>query len=316
MKSMILRIEKIKFTWGQKLSDITSQIDDIQVFENDNKYSVSQSLRVKVSSFLGNQINSVVFTSPFRDRVINSVQFNLPLFSNETDDIVLSLNKEFGKYNENGESYNHGFGSVPKYYRWKLSNCDLGISVYGGTRNEFGELNKGMIWFLLRDIELMSNLYSNELNSKNFSIDKAYIINKRLRTGVFQTQSHSLEKGNYPNYDQNFISVALNGFMKRNILLTPRKLSKELDSSEICIFEIKPSNRSFLANKFECIELNEIKHFKWIKSRPAKGPGNNWLKLDDFTVNDIYESNSIKEICEEIQSMINCKLEYLETDDC
>ena len=316
MKQIEFNIKPIKFNWGNLLSDIRSQLSNIPTFENDNKYSSSQSLRVQIKNFLGIPINSVVFSSPYQDRIVNSIRFNLSTDSKETNDIVQLLNDEFGTFNESGNSENFGTGSVPEYYRWKLSNCDIGLSIYGGARDEFGEQNKGMIWVYLRDIELISKLYSNQLNLKSSAIDTETTILKKFKTKEAQKQSHYLEKDNYKNYDADYISIALNSYMKREIMLSPSILKTKLKEAELAIFKVDSKDQLFLGNKFECIELTDIDKFNWDKIHPAKGPGSNWLEINDFVVRDIYKSNAIEKITQDIQKVIACKLQYSESHDC
>lgn len=316
MKLSELNIGQVNFSWGLKLSDIISQIDNIEKFENENKYSKSQSLRIKIKSFLGHEINSVEFRSSFKDRIINSISINLPLSTNSTKNIVESLNTEFGNFTTSGKSENYGTGSVPEFYRWKLDNCDIGLSIYGGVRNDYNEQNKAGIWLILRDIELLYELYSKDVIIRTSHIDKDIQIQSKIRTGKYQKQSNFLEKENYPNHNQDYISIALNGYMKRNLMLTPNNLRIKMENAEVGILKSESTNRQYVANKFECIELKDIHKFKWVKMHPAKGPGNNWLQINDFTVRDIYDSNAIENLCEKIKPIIDCKLEYIEDHDC
>lgn len=317
MENFELNIEPIKFEWGQLLSDIKLQLEHIDHFENDNGYSNFQILRVPIKSFMGIKTNSVVFSSPFKDRIVNSIKINIAFNSNTTIEIVKSLNNKFGNPTENGKSKNYGNGSVPEYFKWKSTNCDIGLSIYGGVRNEYGEENKGMIWLFLRNIELLSNLYSSNLEFKNNLLNNREInILKRIRTDKLQKQSHFLEKENYPEHDQDFISTALNSYMKRDILLTPAQLGRKMEESEICLFESKSSNAKFLANKFECIELIDIKKFIWIKTHPAKGAGNNRLEVNDLVIWDNYSSNAIEELSNTIKDIANIKYKFVEVHDC
>jgi len=308
MKVNRINIDNLSFRWGDKIHDIKTQIKGEDYFENENQYSNFQTLRVKTNEFLGIKTNSIKFSSPYNDRIINTIRINLPLINNEFEEVADKLINNYGNFTENRVSERKDIGSVTNYYKWTLKNVHLGISIFGGTRSEYNEKNKGMISLVLRDIELLHKLYSDEITTEykklTNQIDNRYTYFKMFNTEIKQRQSHQIEKEHYPEHEQNYISTALNGFMKRKILTTPDNFRNRLESNQVCIFKPKESEKYYIGNKYECCVIDNKSELKWLKTLPAKGPGNNWLSIENMSFIDTYKSKSIETLVKSLSQKL------------
>lgn len=315
-----IEIENRQISWGMTIRDLKLLFSDKQLYENENKFSRSKTLRFKIDSLWGINCNSCEFSSPSYDRLINRFQIYLGPMVMDLDSLMNTLDGIFGQRISDSRGENRGSGSVIRNCQWKFDNCDAGVSIYGSERMENGASNSGMLYFYLTDLKLIHKLYSPELIRKSQILESHIahtdIDKKIFRLSLKQKRYWDHETKNYPGFDVDYISMALNGLFKRDLLNAPSVLRNLLKENEICIFKDPVTSESYIANKRECCSLSESKEVYWHNMLPAKGSGFCTLSIGSFRIDDEHSRPETEGIIRELEKILNLTVECHEDYDC
>lgn len=319
-----MRLDKIEignfdFKWGFDIASIKSMIPTDKYFENENQYSNLKTLRIKLSNQWGIKFNSCEFSAPSYDRLITGFHINLGLIDS-IDSLLNKLDNRFGTRNADTVGDNYGSGSVIRNCKWDFENCGVGISIYGGERNEYDEKNYGIIYFQLKDIKLIHELYSSALYDKSEMIENNTankdIEFKLLTLNQRQWHSWEIEKNNYPNYDSDFISLTFNSLYKRNLIKTPDSLRNLIKENQVCIFTDSVTSEKYIANYWECYLLNDTDSVSWYNALPAKGSGYCSINIGDFRINNDHSQEVTKQLINELETIFKREIKCYQDYDC
>ncbi|MGP5502025.1 hypothetical protein [Psychrobacter faecalis] len=318
MRKENFQVGDVNFKWGDKLADVKSQISTNQIIsENANPYAIGKNLTVKISEIWSIKTNSCEFSAPDDDRLIHRIWINLPPMLFGKYRIIRKLEKHLGPKSDSSTGDNHGSGSVIKNCNWRFDNCVIGISIYGDLRTENDEVNMGLLYIDLEDIELLDSLYSKPLRN----IESSLVNKINLDTiSIFQMQlaqraSWSMETTSFPNYDIDFISRAFNGFNKRKLFKTPSAIQSQITEFQVATWQSIVGDY-YLSNHWETIELNSTLKTSWSNLLPAKGSGHGSISIGDFNVSNEHSRPETQRFIEHLEKILNTSIEFFESYDC
>lgn len=311
-------LDDMSFKWGDKLADIKSQLSTNKIIsENDNPYAIDKTLTIKLSEIWSIKTNSCEFSAPDDDRLIHRIWINLPPILFGKYRIIRQLEKYLGPKSDASTGDNRGSGSVIKNCNWRFDNCVIGVSIYGDLRLENDEVNMGLLYIDLEDVELLDSLYSKPLKD----IESNLIDKINFNTiDVFQMQSAqraswSMETMRFPNHSTNFISRAFNGFHKRALFQTPSAIQSQISKFQICTWQSIIGDY-YLSNYWETIALNSTLKTSWSNLLPAKGSGHCSVSIGDFTVSNEHSRSETQVFIKHLERITNTSIACYESYDC
>ncbi len=318
MRRENFQISKIKFKWGDILSDIKSQTSSNDlVVENENPYSKNKTLKIQLPEIWSIKTNSCEFSSPDSDRLINNISISISASENNQEQIIQSLESQLGPKSTDHIGDNYGSGSVVKNCTWKYDNCQIGVSIYGGIRKENNEENIGCLYFHLEDIEILDSLYTSHL--KKIESDLANKVDiesiKSFQMEKKQWITWTMENEKFPEQSPNFISRALNGFHKRTMFQTPPSVRESITEFDISIWQ-STKGSYYLSNYWESIELIHPLKTSWVNALPAKGGGYCSISIGDFRINNEHSKNDTNALITHIEMILNIEIKCHQDHDC
>lgn len=318
MRQENFQIGEIKFKWGDTLSDIKSQLsENVLAVENENKYSKNKTLKIQLPGIWSIKTNTCEFSSPESDRLINNISIGISASENKQEQIIQTLENHLGPKSTDHIGDNYGSGSVVKNCTWKYYNCHVGVSIYGGIRQENNEESIGHLYIHLDDINILDSLYTSHLRDIESSLTNKFDLEsiESFKMEKKQWITWSMENQKYPDLSPNFISRALNGFHKREIFKTPEQVQNAINEFEVAIWK-STSDAYFLSNYWETIRLTKPINTSWVNALPAKGGGYCTVSIGDLRINNEHSRPETKALINKVEKLLDTEIKCHQDHDC
>ena len=332
MKKESFQIGNITFKWGDTLADIKAQLSIKDNFvENANPYALDKTLTIELAEMWSIKTNSCEFSAPAENRLIHRIAINIAAgdqYLNRSwlkifikHPLIEKLKKQLGSpaTHRVNDNQNSSSSSVVENANWSFDNCEVGISIFGGVRDENGESNIGLIYITLKDIELLDSLYAQPLRDieeflKN-KVDISTVKTFKMQVSQRIYWSLSLDARPYPTHSIDFISRALNGFHNRALFQTPLSIQAQLNSFEVCTWQATTGDY-YLSNVYETILLNDSLETLWSNILPAKGNGHGHVAIGDFSIDNEHSRDETQKLVHHLEQLLDTNIVCFEDYDC
>lgn len=293
-------IDNKPFKWGQTFNDIFDSFGQNNLNKGTSKWKLH---KVKSSGFLGLEGVSCEFYGPSFDKPISSISFELKplkigLFQKAHFPYMKQLESILGKPDgihknplPKGKKYNKGYSSGYVIYapHWWFGDFRIGLSVYGGIRNEgLGEAAALLYIGWYNEIE-MAKPYLNEYYKKESEISK----------NLTSIEDFKLEYSQMKNFRRHYvlpddsiadkddeIRTAQLALYHTNLFRTPIDLSNQMKPNEISLMFSDNAQKHVLANKFDFTVFDNESNIEYRKLLPARGGGGTEISIGDITLRD------------------------------
>ncbi len=293
-------IDNKPFKWGQTFNDIF----DLYGRDNLNKGTSSWKLhKVKSNGFLGLEGVSCEFYGPSFDKPISSISFELKplkigLFQKPHSPYMKQLESILGKPDgihknplPKAKKYNEGYSSGYVIYapHWWFGDFRIGLSVYGGIRNEgLGET-----------AALLYIGWYNEIEMAKPYIKDYYNTESEISRSLTSIENFKLEYSQMKNFRRHYVlpddSIADKDDEIRasqlalyytNLFRTPKDLSNQMKPNQISLMYSNTVQKHVLANKFDFTIFDNESNIEFRKVLPARGGGGTEISIGDITLRD------------------------------
>ena len=310
-------IDNKPFKWGQTFNDIFDSFGR----DNLNKGTSTWKLhRVKSSGFLGLEGVSCEFYGPSFDKPISSISFELiplkiGLFQQPYTPYMKQLESILGKPDgvhknplPKGKKYNEGHSSGYVIYapHWWFGDFRIGLSVYGGTRNEgLGETAALLYIGWYNEIE-MANPYIKEYYTKESDISK----------NLTPIEDFELEYAQMKNFRRHYelpddsiadkddeIRAAQLALYHTNLFRTPIDLSNQMKPNQIKLLFSDTVKKYVLANKFDFTTFDNESNIEFRRVLPARGSGGTEIIIGDMTLRDKPNSQPLNNLKAKLEKL-------------
>lgn len=315
MRENSIHIKGIDFNWGMTFQEVTNSFK----FEN---ISTGQSLwkqfEIECKSILGLDSLACQFRAPSINKPVMQCSFDLKtldfgFFEKPQTPYMKYLTEALGKPHDKenigldrGLKYNEGYSSSRVIYSadWWKGDVLISLSVFGGIRTrKQGQYSAGLYFHWLNEIKT-AEPYLAEFIDKENNYTNSYQIADRIKLKYSQ---RPFFKRHYELMDP---EIALkNKDVRRSQLIlytdllfrTPHEISKDLLDSEIAVFKSKETDTWCIGNKWDFSVINKESRLEFIKVLPARGSGGTEIKINSLTINDVVNSQTLIELCSDLE---------------
>lgn len=310
-------IDNKPFKWGQTFNDIFDSFGNDNLNKSTSPWKIHT---VNSNGFLGLDGVSCEFYGPSFDKPISSISFELKplktgLFQKPYSPYMKQLEAILGKPDgihknplPKGKKYNEGYSSGYVIYapHWWFGDFRIGLSVYGGVRNEgFGETAALLYIGWFNEIE-MAKPYITDFYKKETTITK----------GLTLIEGFELEYSQMKNFRRHYelpddsiadkndeIRAAQLALYHTNLFRTPNDLSNQMKPNQISLMYSDTAQKHILANKFDFTTFDNESNFEFRKILPARGRGGTEIKIGDITIRDKPHSVSLNNLKNKLETL-------------
>ncbi|WP_396596160.1 hypothetical protein [Dokdonia sp. R86516] len=303
-------IDNKPFKWGQTFNDV------FEIFgrENLNKSTSSRKLhKVPSNGFLGLDGVSCEFYGPSYDRPISSISFGLkPIkkgwFQQHHAPYMKQLISILGEphnINKNplpdGKKYNEGYssGSVIYAAHWWFGDIRIGLSVYGGIRNESLGKTAALIYIGWYNEIAMAQPYINEYYDRETRISEQLtpIETFTLSYGQLKTLRRSYElPSDLLAVKEDEIHAAQLALYHAKVYRTPRELAQQIQPNQLRLLSLDTTQHYALATMYDFTVFDYDSEFVFTNVIPAKGAGATEITVNNITYRDSPNSVPLSEL--------------------
>lgn len=328
MRKEGFQIGKVSFRWGAKLADIKAQLSTADtLIENYNSHAIDKTLTIKLPEMWLIKTSSCEFSAVDDDRLIHRIRIDIAANKYSYDNswlktfikhpLIEKLKKQLGSPSTHRVGDNCGSNTVVENATWLFENCEVGISIFGGVREENGETNIGLIYITLKDIELLDEHYAQPLREiEAFLQNKIELVTVKIfKMQTSQQRSWSSDAHKYPKHSIDFISRALNGFHNRVLFQTPSRIQAQLTPFKVCTWK-STTGHFYLSNIYETVALNQSLKTSWSNLLPAKGSGHGSISMGGFRISNEHSRPETQELVDHLEYILNTEIICYEDYDC
>lgn len=310
-------IDNKPFKWGQTFNDIFDSFGR----DNLNKGTSSWKLhKVKSNGFLGFEGVSCEFYGPSFDKPISSISFELKplkigLFQKPYSPYMKQLESILGKPNEihkhplpKGTKYNKGYSSAQVVYapHWWFGDFRIGLSVFGGIRNEgLGETAALLYIGWYNEIE-MAKPYINDYYQKESEISKSLTSIEDFELEYPQMKNfrrhYELPDDSIADKDDEIRAAQL-ALYHNNLFRTPNDLSNQMKPNQISLLFSDTVQKHVLANRFDFTTFDNESSIEFRKVLPARGGGGTEIRIGEITLTDKPNSEPLNNLKIKLQKL-------------
>ncbi len=311
------KIDNKPFKWGQTFNEIF----DLFGRDNLNKGDSSWKLhKVKSNGFLGLEGVSCEFYGPSFDKPISSISFELKpikigLFQKPHSPFMKQLESILGKPDgihknplPKGNRYNEGYSSGHVIYapHWWFGDFRIGLSVYGGIRNEgLGETAALLYIGWYNEIEMakpyIGDFYKKETEIGNglTSIDDFELEYSQMKT----FRRHYELPDDSIAYKDDEIRAAQLALYHTDLFRTSNDLSNRMKANQIRLMFSDNAQKYVLANKFDFTIFDNETNIEFRKVLPARGLGGTEISIGDITIIDKPNSQPLANLKTKLETL-------------
>lgn len=171
MRKDSFQLGDLNFEWGDKLADIKSQLPekDTVTRSYDTSY-MPKIVTIKLAKFWFLNVAYCHFSAVDDDRLIDSIWINIPAQLFNRQPVIKKLIAYLGSGSNYSSDSHYYSGNVVEHCEWIFDNCVIGVSMYGGVREEDDERIIGCLSISLSDVELLDSLYSKPIRDVEYKM--------------------------------------------------------------------------------------------------------------------------------------------------
>tara|TARA_B100000674_G_C37776648_1_gene885189 strand:+ start:29 stop:1018 length:990 start_codon:yes stop_codon:yes gene_type:complete len=312
-----LEIDNKLFKWGQTFNDIFDSFGR----ENLNVGTSSWKLhKVKSNGFLGLEGISCEFYGPAYDKPISSISFELKpikigLFQKPHSPFMKQLESSLGKPDgihknplPNGKKYNEGYSSSSVIYapHWWFGDFRIGLSVYGGIRNEVLGETAALLYIGWYNEKEMAKPYIEDYYKSELNISKSLTLIEDFELEYSQMKNfrsdYELPDDSIADKDDEIRAAQLSLYYS-NLYRTPNDLSDDMKPNQINLMFSDTAQKYVLANKFDFTTFDNESKIEFRKILPARSCGGTEISVGDMTLRDIPNSQSLTNLKKKLKKL-------------
>lgn len=309
-------IDNKPFKWGQTFEDIFDLFGHTNL---ERGTSIWKLHKVKSNGFLGLECVSCEFYGPASNKPITSISFELKplkigLFQKPHSRYMKHLESILGKPNgihnkplPFGKKYNKGYSSSSVIYAtyWWFGDFRIGLSVYGGIRNEgLGDTAALLYIGWFNEIE-MAKPFIKDFYKMEFSICKSLTIIENFELEYLQKKTfrkhYELPDPFIANVNDEIRASQL-ALYHSNLFRTPADISDKMKTNQISLMYSESSQKYVLFNKFDFSIIDDQSTIIFIKVLPARGNGGTEIRIGDLTIEDKPNSQTLFNLKTKLES--------------
>ncbi|AEE18239.1 hypothetical protein JM84_1432 [Dokdonia sp. Hel_I_63] len=305
------------FKWEQTFNDV------FEVFEhkNLNKNTSSWKLhKVPSNEFLGLDTVSCEFYGPSYDRPISSISFGLkPIkkgwFQQHHSPYMkqlISILGEPDKVQENpltdGKKYNEGYssGSVIYAAHWWFGDIRIGLSAYGGIRNESLGETAALLHIGWYNEIAMAKPYINDFYNREARISKQLTLIETFTLSYGQLKmlrrSYELPSDLLAGKEDE-IHLAQLALYHANVYRTPKELAQQMQPNQLRLLSLDTTQQYALATKHDFTVFDYGSEIVFTNILPAKGAGATEITVNNLTYRDSPNSVPLSELRTKLKAL-------------
>ncbi|MEP5933787.1 MAG: hypothetical protein ABJ218_01605 [Winogradskyella arenosi] len=310
-------IDNKPFKWGQTFNDL------FDLFEGDNLIKTTSSWKlhkVKSEGFLGLEAVSCEFYGPAYDKPISSISFELkPIqtgwlqkphspYMEQLESILGTPDGIHENPLPKGKKYNEGYSSSYVTYapHWWFGDFRIGLSVYGGIRNEeYGETAALLYIGWYNEIE-MAKPYLSAFYNKETEFTKGWTVIANFELEYPQTKTfrrhYELADASIADKDENIRAAQL-ALYHTNLFRTPKALSNEMSPKQVSLMYSDPTKKYVLATKFDFTLFDNASSIEFIKVLAARGSGGTEFRIEEITLKDQPNSQALADLKAKLETL-------------
>ncbi|SLJ83446.1 hypothetical protein [Psychrobacter sp. DAB_AL43B] len=308
----------VMFRWGDKLSDIKAQLPEKDTVTRSYEESyMPETVTIKLSEIWSLKVAYCHFSAADDDRLIDSIWINIPAQLFNRQPVIKKLIAYLGPGSNYSSDSQYYSGNVVEHCEWIFDNCVIGVSMYGGVREEDNEKIIGSLSISLSDVELLDSLYSKPIRDMESKMADQVDIStiKSFQTQQAQSMRRSREREEFPDHPAAFVIRAFDGLHKETLFQTPLVIQSVITESEVCTWKSKVGDY-YLSNYWQTVKLEDDMSSKWTNLLPTKSPGVCYVSIGGLLIIDENSRPETKVFVKHIEKIIKSKIEYHETYDC
>ena len=308
----------VTFKWGDKLSDIKAQLSEKNTVTRSYDASyMPKIVTIRLAKFWSLNVAHCHFSAADDDRLIDSIWINIPAQLFNRQQVIKKLIAYLGPGSNYSSDSHYYSDNVVEHCEWEFDNCVIGVSMYGGVREDDNEKIIGSLSISLSDIDLLDSLYSKpirELESK--MADQVNISTiESFQTKQAQSMPRPREREEFPNHPAAFVIRAFDGLYKDALFQTPLAVQSVITQSEVCTWQSTIGDY-YLSNYWQTVQLENDIFSKWTNLLLTKSAGVCYVSIGGLLIVDEDSRPETKIFVRHIEKIIKSKMEYHEAYDC
>ena len=318
MRKDSFQLGDLSFEWGDKLADIKSQLPekDMVTRSYDTSY-MPKIVTIKLAKFWSLNVAYCHFSAVDDDRLIDSIWINIPAQLFNRQPVIKKLIAYLGSGSNYSSDSHYYSGNVVEHCEWIFDNCVIGVSMYGGVREEDDERIIGCLSISLSDVELLDSLYSKPIRDVEYKMADEVDIStiQSFQTQQAQSMRRSRERDEFSNHPAAFVIRAFDSLHKEALFQTPLAVQSVITKFEVCTWQSTIGDY-YLSNYWQTVKLENDISSKWTNLLPTKSFGVCYVSIGGLLIIDEDSRPETKVFVEHIEKIIKSKIAYHETYDC
>jgi hypothetical protein len=307
--------------WGTTLAEALTQLAKVASVESDD-----HSVRFPATRALGLDILSVTLRAPAMDRPVMQAWYELkhdPKRASD-DDLVKRVSGVLGPLAKRTDHDmlghpNPAFG-VRCSVRWPFAGFDVGMSIYGASREEPEGLSPAVLYTDWEDEIAAAAPYLHEMEEAERLLEsqawKAEIIGR-------ESLEEDQHRYHHPNYNADNPHQALTNEMllraqrclrKRHLYQTPTMIAAYMRANQVVVWKNSDDQVWCISTQYEtvCFPLKTLTTISHVKVLPARGPGGSYLTASDLDLQSIANSPGISRLVALLEKNKLAKISFTE----
>ena len=308
----------VTFKWGDKLSDIKAQLSEKNTVTRSYDASyMPKIVTIRLAKFWSLNVAHCHFSAADDDRLIDSIWINIPAQLFNRQQVIKKLIAYLGPGSNYSSDSHYYSDNVVEHCEWEFDNCVIGVSMYGGVREEDNEKIIGSLSISLSDIDLLDSLYSKPIRDLESEMADQVDIStiESFQTKQAQSMPRSREREEFPNHPAAFVIRAFDGLHKEALFQTPLAVQSVITQSEVCTWQSTIGDY-YLSNYWQTVQLENDTFSKWTNLLPTKSAGVCYVSIGGLLIVDEDSRPETKIFVRHIEKIIKSKMEYHEAYDC
>lgn len=305
----------VNFKWGDNLGDIKSQLlEKNTITLSDEASYMPEIVTIKLANFWSLNVAYCHFSAANDDRLIDSIWINIPAQLFNRQPVIKKLIAYLGPgSNYSSDSHYHS-GNVVEHCEWIFDNCVIGISMYGGVREEDNEKIIGSLSISLSDVELLDLLYSKPIRDMESKMADQVDIStiQSFQTQQAQDMRRSRERNMFPNYPADFVVRAFDGLHKEALFQTPLAIRSSITESQICTWQSLAGDY-YLSEYWQTVKLEKDINCSWNNLLPTKFGGVCYVSIGGLVITDEHSRPETKVFIKHLEKILWTKIKCRES---
>jgi hypothetical protein len=249
----------------------------------------------------------------FRGQPREAAQWQQPL----TD--LLGTPAEAQAYTEPGRT---GWSNVVYAARWQVGLVQVGLSVFGGVRQQAGGPVAAGLYLHWQDELTAAQPFMAAAEAEAAALEA--VAGQAAAPLVFRLQ-HRQTPYHQPHYDAPTpdpgraairLRQAHRALYREGLYETPTRLQAQLSNHEVALWAVPSQATWAVSTQLDTVLLTPDTPLKLVILHPAKGGGNHQLSLGDLSLGDAYGAAALPALAAAIAQHTGRPVPRVDDDDC